>query len=74
MVKKLLTALTLASLCFLLVWREILDPASDNYFYFMKTYPRWAELCALTCNVLLLTALCLPAVSLALRPTAAGGY
>ena len=65
--KKFLIAASIASFTFFHKWRQILDPASDRYFFYKKTFPRWVEISAVTCNILLLAALALPVVFMALR-------
>ncbi|HEV3471512.1 MAG TPA: sulfatase-like hydrolase/transferase [Pyrinomonadaceae bacterium] len=67
MTRKILIALSLASLCFLPAWRDILDPATNKNIYYARSDPRWIELLAVTCNILLVSALLFPVVSVALR-------
>jgi hypothetical protein len=67
MTRKILITLSLASLCFLPAWRDVLDPATNKNIYYARSDPRWTELFAVTCNILLLSALLFPVVSLALR-------
>ncbi|HEY0004452.1 MAG TPA: sulfatase-like hydrolase/transferase [Pyrinomonadaceae bacterium] len=50
-------ALSLANLCLIPAWRSILDPASANFYYHLKQSPRWAELAAISLNLLLVAAL-----------------
>ena len=54
MLKRALIAISLANLCFIPAWREILDPGSDFYCYHRKACPVGAKLTALTFDTLLL--------------------
>src|SRR5688572_9477504 len=56
MLRDLAIALSLANICFINVWRALLTPASQFYYYHREFLPPTVEYVALICDVLLLGA------------------
>jgi hypothetical protein len=57
MLKELVIALSLANICFISAWRQLLIPSSFSFYYHQKTMPAQGEYVALVLDVLLLAAL-----------------
>ncbi|HEV2911824.1 MAG TPA: sulfatase-like hydrolase/transferase [Pyrinomonadaceae bacterium] len=54
MLKRALIAISLANLCFIPAWRDVLDPGFDFFCYHTRTCPIGSQLTAITLNTLLL--------------------
>ena len=54
MLKRALIAISLANLCFIPAWRDVLDPGFDFFCYHTRSCPIGAQLTAITLNTLLL--------------------
>jgi Sulfatase len=57
MLKRAMIALSLANLCFIPVWREVLDPGPSFYCYHTKVCTLSAELAGVTLDAIMLAAL-----------------
>ena len=67
MVKDLVIALSLANLCFISAWRQLIVPSSFSFYYHQKTMPPQVEYAALVLDVLLLAALFFIGITLVRR-------
>jgi hypothetical protein len=67
MLRRALVALSLANLCFIPAWREVVDPGPLYYCYHAKDCPLGSEIAGVTLDALLLAALFFAGFELARR-------